>query len=169
MRAEEFPATIDRMSNGFETKPLDSVMERCHGHLVEGIASCFDGKHGPDGEIWPARMEVKKTHPLMHETGTLRAAATGGAGHIKEVYPRSVVTGVRKEEKGSLAGAAIHQYGGTIYPRNKPYLVFQLNGELVFAKKVTIPARPYIGATLEAIDACREDISEAFIRELFIQ
>lgn len=167
MKIEEFPARIDAMASGFENKPLDSVMEKCHSHLVEGIASCFDGKQGPDGEIWPARMEIKKTHPLMNESGALRAAATGGAGHIKEVYPRAVVTGVRKADTGSLAGAAIHQYGGTIYPRNKPFLVFQLNGELVFAKKVTIPARPYLGATLDAIDACREDISEAFLNGVF--
>ena len=170
MNATEFPATLDRMATAFESAAIDpSAMDECHKHLVQGIASMFDGKHGPDGDPWPARREVKKTHPLLNESGALRAAATGGAGHVKEIYPRDLVVGVSKQSTGSLAGAAIHQYGGTIEPRNKPFLVFQLNGELVFAKKVTIPARPYLGATLEAIDACRETISEAIKRDVFNQ
>lgn len=47
--------------------------------------------------------------------------------------------------------AAIHEFGGTIVPINGPYLVFQgKDGKTVFAKSVTIPARPYIRPTLDS-------------------
>lgn len=39
--------------------------------------------------------------------------------------------------------AAIHQLGGTIVPKNKPVLVFKSGGVTFFAKKVTIPPRPF--------------------------
>ena len=40
--------------------------------------------------------------------------------------------------------AAIQEFGGTITPKNGPFLVFMIDGELVFARQVTIPARPYM-------------------------
>ena len=42
--------------------------------------------------------------------------------------------------------AAIHQLGGTILPKGKA-LVFTIGGKKVFAKKVTIPARPFFPFT----------------------
>lgn len=42
--------------------------------------------------------------------------------------------------------AAIHQSGGVIRAKNKPYLVFKVpGGGLRRVKQVTIPARPYLG------------------------
>ena len=40
--------------------------------------------------------------------------------------------------------AKIQEKGGTITPKTKPYLAFQINGQWVFARSVTIPARPFI-------------------------
>jgi phage gpG-like protein len=37
--------------------------------------------------------------------------------------------------------AGVHEYGMTIYPKTKPFLAFQIDGEWKRAKKVTIPAR----------------------------
>lgn len=45
----------------------------------------------------------------------------------------------------NLRQARIHQFGGVIKPKTKKVLVFPgPDGELIFAKKVTIPARPYL-------------------------
>ena len=44
---------------------------------------------------------------------------------------------------------AIHQFGGTIEPKAYPALVFRIDGKLCFARKVTIPARPYLGVSAE--------------------
>jgi len=46
----------------------------------------------------------------------------------------------------NLSYAAIHQFGGKIEPKDASRLVFRgIDGNLVFAGSVTIPARPYIG------------------------
>lgn len=53
---------------------------------------------------------------------------------------------------------AVHQFGATIRPKGRA-LVFNLGGRKVFARSVTIPARPYLGfgaedrqAVLDALD-----------------
>jgi phage gpG-like protein len=45
--------------------------------------------------------------------------------------------------------AAIHQFGGTILPKKAKRLVFTLKGKTVFATRVTMPARPYLGVSAE--------------------
>lgn len=53
------------------------------------------------------------------------------------------------------AYARIHQLGGTVRPQKGKFLKFRgLDGEDVFAKEVTIPARPYLGIS----DDDREEI-----------
>ena len=60
-----------------------------------------------------------------------------------------VVEGSHAVRWGSgLIYAAIHQLGGTIVPKAAKALVFTgADGSLVFAQKVTIPARPYLGVS----------------------
>lgn len=44
----------------------------------------------------------------------------------------------------NLVYAAIQEYGGTITPKQARALFFEIDGEAVVAKSVTIPARPYM-------------------------
>ncbi len=44
--------------------------------------------------------------------------------------------------------AAIHEFGGTIVPRSKNYLKFQINGRWVMTKKVVMPKRPYLSRAI---------------------
>ena len=44
--------------------------------------------------------------------------------------------------------ARIHDYGGTIVPKTKPYLVFKIAGQWIRTKKVTIPKRPFLKPAL---------------------
>jgi len=39
----------------------------------------------------------------------------------------------------------VHQFGATIVPKDAKALCFMLGSRVVFAEKVTIPARPYLG------------------------
>lgn len=55
--------------------------------------------------------------------------------------------------------AAIHEFGGEIRPRRARVLRFKIDGEWVQARRVRIPARPYVRPTVD------EDGSEA-IREV---
>lgn len=45
--------------------------------------------------------------------------------------------------------AHVHQDGMTIVPKEAEALAFQLGGKFVNAKKVTIPARPFVGVSAE--------------------
>lgn len=49
-----------------------------------------------------------------------------------------------------LIYAAIQEYGGEIRPRRAAFLRFQIDGEWVMARRVRIPAQPYIRPTFEA-------------------
>jgi len=66
--------------------------------------------------------------------------------------------------------AAIHQLGGVIRPKNARALAFQVGGHLVFAQKVTIPARPYFpfleGRMIDSARRKIEAVGEAKIRSL---
>lgn len=62
--------------------------------------------------------------------------------------------------------ARIHEYGGVIRPTNGKFLVFKgKDGNMVFTKSVTIPARPYIRPALdehgdEALDLMGDTIGK---------
>lgn len=64
--------------------------------------------------------------------------------------------------------AAIHEFGGVIFPTNGPYLVFKgKDGNLVFTKSVTIPARPYIRPAIDTDgDKALEILGETLGREI---
>jgi HK97 gp10 family phage protein len=77
---------------------------------------------------------------------------------------------VKREGRSVLAGvfgvvyAKIHEFGGVIKARNKPFLAFQVDGgDWVFTKSVTIPARPYMRP---ACDEHQNEVKEAIIDAL---
>lgn len=55
------------------------------------------------------------------------------------------VRGNEVEAGSNLVYAGIHQNGGTIEPKSANALAFTVGGQFVMTKKVTMPARPYIG------------------------
>lgn len=79
-----------------------------------------------------ANTEGKAGQPLR-DTGRLQRSITAAADS------QGVTVGT------NLRQARIHQFGGVIRPKTAKSLVFPgPTGELIFAKKVTIPARPYL-------------------------
>lgn len=89
-------------------------------------------KTAPSGAAWPA-----------NRTGTSILVRDG---HLRDSI-HHVTQGDAAVRWGSgLIYAAIHQVGGTIRPVRARALVFQgADGGLIFARAVTIPARPYLG------------------------
>ncbi len=74
---------------------------------------------------------------------------------------------VEYEVGSNLVYAAIHEFGGIIRPRNvSGRLVFEIDGELVFAREVTIPARPYLRP---AFDQNQDEMLSAFTRVMEAQ
>lgn len=167
MDVQQFGALLEDYGTRLATGSLTATLEKCYDTIIEGERDIFAHQVGPDGEAWPARLETFETHPLMNETGTLLAAATGGPGHVKRIGARELITGVSKGTSGSLAGAAIHQFGGTIRAKTKEFLSFRLNGRWVKTKAVKIPARPYIGASPETRMKLFEVVSDGVMGEVF--
>ncbi len=108
------------------------------------------------------RIEVEKTAP----DGTAWPKTRDGRGALfvtGEHLARSIQSSIGAEaiEVGSgWIGARIHQLGGVITPVKAKALVFRAGGKTVFAKKVTIPARPYLGfsdANLAVLKGIAED------------
>lgn len=94
---------------------------------------------GPDGNRWKPSLRVQ-----LHGGKTLTKD-----GHLAgSITSRS---GSKVAEWGTnRIYAAIHQLGGVIKPKFATSLRFRLaSGAFVSAKKVTIPARPYLGVNDE--------------------
>lgn len=101
-----------------------------------------DEKTSPDGAAWAPN---KAGTSILVKSGHLLASI-----HY-EVGGNEVRVG------SGLVYAAIHQFGGTITPKNSSHLVFPgLDGGLVFAKSVTLPARPYLGLSGENLAELEE-------------
>jgi phage gpG-like protein len=72
-------------------------------------------------------------------------------------------SGIKARIGSPLKYAPVHEYGATITPKNAKMLVFEIGGQKVFAKKVTIPARPFLHPS---VDAKRQEVTETILRHL---
>ncbi len=109
------------------------------------------GGPAPDGSDWPARNPAYvNPAPMLNREGGLvdslasEAAADSAAWGSNLIYAR------------------IHQLGGTIVPKQADALRFMLGEEMVTAKSVTIPARPYLGWGADEVRMA-EDVLEAWL------
>ncbi len=64
-----------------------------------------------------------------------------------------------------LEYAAMQEFGGVVVPKNAPMLAFEVEGQVVFAKKVTIPAHPYLRPAFDeqrgaAVDVFRKSMGD---------
>lgn len=101
-----------------------------------------------DSKSKKSKSEIKKLgksytpHKILNDTGALRNSLSIGSApnSIQETTGDEVTLGT------NLPYAAIQNFGGTIIPKNGKVLAFPgMGGATMFAKKVTIPARPFIG------------------------
>ena len=84
---------------------------------------------------WPAKRDGSPSNLI--QSGTLRRSI-----RVTDIAASSVTVGTDR------VYGAIHQFGGTIKPKEgKRMLVFSSGGVKYFVKKVTIPARPFFPIT----------------------
>lgn len=96
-------------------------------------------KTSPDGAKWPL---TKEGRPALFVSGT----------HLARSIDHDASATSARWGTGWI-GARVHQFGATIVPKNAKALHFHLGGRAVFAKKVVVPARPYLGVSAaNAID-----------------
>jgi phage virion morphogenesis protein len=116
--------------------------------LVSSTIERFEDEKGPDGEDW------KKSRRAEDEGGQ----TLSDKGHLKgsinyEASPAAVVVGTSDKIKG-----AIHQFGGDIKPQAGKALKFKTSTGFATVKKVTMPARPYLGINEEDVEEAKETI-----------
>ena len=99
----------------------------------------FDDQKSPEGKTWQSLAQKTLDYYREHGKGGGRLLEQEGMLRSSieiQVDDWSVLVGA------TMAYAAIHQYGGEIRPKARPSLYVPGYGML---KKVTIPARPYLG------------------------
>jgi len=88
-------------------------------------------KAAPDGTAWPENAE-----------GTSVLRRTGA--HLLDSVASSSI-GATAEWGATWEYAHVHQFGAVIKPQTAKMLAFKIGGKSVRAKKVVIPARPFVG------------------------
>lgn len=106
------------------------------GRVIKArIQLCFKLGISPFGSPWAA-LKIRKGQPLR-DTGLLQRSITYKPDQT------GVTIGTNQ-----MPRAAVHQFGAVIKPKNAKHLVFPgPGGRMIFAKKVTIPARPFMPLT----------------------
>lgn len=129
--------------------------------LVQVTQDRFESATDPQGNAWTA------LNPLYAATkrgpGILRESAMRGglmSSITFETSSDAVQVGTNK------VYAAIHQFGGTIKPKDAPALIFRIGGKLVWARSVTIPARPFLGVGPDDEEMILDVVEGALARAL---
>jgi len=143
---EQFLARL----NPFESETLLEAMARLIRESTR--ERIIAGGPAPDGSAWKPNREGRK--PILHRSGALARSID------------YAVAGTRAIIGSGLAYSAIHQFGGTIVPKSASALVFQVGNRLFRVKKVTMPARPYIGLSGEDRSELVQTVV-AYLRRLF--
>lgn len=119
-------ALLDKVAS--DPQPIYATIGRV---LVNRIRLCFKLGIDPWNNPWAA-LKIRKGQPLR-DTGRLQRSITS-----------------RPDKEGVTVGtnvfyAPVHQFGATITPKKAKRLVFPgPGGKLIFAKKVVVPARPFL-------------------------
>lgn len=110
-----------------DARPLHAAI----GAVVQTLIRLgFRTSTSPYGARWKP-LRFRRGQPLV-DKGRLRSSITYRADET------GVTIGT------NLIQAKVHQFGATIEPRNAAFLHWQANGQKFWAKRVTIPARPFL-------------------------
>ncbi len=116
------------------------LLDQVGSYGVSSTQQRFLDERGPDGQPW------KKSRRARERGGqTLRDKGLLFSSLAHNTNPSSVEWGSNRIDAG------IHQLGGTIRPKTAKKLAFKGVNGMVFADKVTIPARPYLGINAEDV------------------
>lgn len=120
---------------------IQAALKNIGQALVRSTRQRFSQEVSPDGKPWeklnPEYAKGKRGGKILQEQG-MRGGLLGTI--VWQLKGGSAV-----EIGTNKVYAAVHQFGATIRPRSAQFLSFMLGGRRVFARKVTIPARPFLG------------------------
>jgi phage virion morphogenesis protein len=120
--------------------PAVGALKNIGEMLLKSTRARFDREEAPDGSKWkplnPAYAKEKQGGKILQGMG-MRGGLLGSI--VYQVEGTALRLGTNK------VYGAIHHFGGVIFPRSAESLVFRIGKQVIFAKKVTIPARPWLG------------------------
>ncbi|SDR15715.1 phage virion morphogenesis protein [Pseudovibrio sp. Tun.PSC04-5.I4] len=109
----------------------------------------------PDGSSWPA------LHPITLDNRRSKSGILRDSGELFRSIHKN--TSSDKAEVGTNLNHPkvwVNQYGATIRPRRMPFLLIPFGGGRISAKKVVIPARPYIGIGRGDMELVKETLDD---------
>jgi phage virion morphogenesis protein len=138
VRIGEARQVLARLRQG--VSDLEPLFQIWGGILENSTRDRFAEQHGPGGIPWPqSRRAIAQGGRTLVDTGGLVGSI------ISRASARGVEWGIMAKTP-SAKFAASHQFGVTITPKKGPYLIFRgADGHVIFARSVTIPARPFLG------------------------
>lgn len=151
--------TLSEIAN-IGRKP-EKILDAIGLEIEDNVSRRFQTNLDPNGSPWvPLNRQYaasRKPGPILVQTGALERSTTS------EVHGYTIIV------RNWQPYAAVHQFGATITPRindihdgdPKKALHFKYGAKSVFAKKVVIPARPYLGFGFEDRRAVEEQLHEA--------
>lgn len=107
-----------------------------------------DEKTAPDGTPWQAN---RHGGSILQDTGQHLLASVAWTANADTA-----------EWGAAWEFAHVHQYGAVIVPTEAKRLAFMAGGAMRFAKKVTIPARPFVGLSTDNIAEIIDVVSDHF-------
>jgi phage gpG-like protein len=105
-------------------------------------------KTAPSGEAWKAN---RAGTSILYASAALARSVDYSASADETIVGSGLVY------------AGIQHHGGTIVPKKAKRLVFRVGNRTVFARKVTIPPRPYLGLSAENAEDVVDQIAR-FLR-----
>ena len=127
---------------------MQPLMRNIGETLLNSTRERFKDEESPDGATWEPlsaitkKIKKKNQDKVLTQDGHLAGQLTYRAN------PNYVEIG------STRIYASVHQFGATIKPKNGAALVFGPEGGKIYARSVTIPARPFLGLSNQD----REDI-----------
>lgn len=131
------------------TRPLTEAISK---DLKVVIGERFRTSTASDGSQWAG---------ITHRTGQPLWVTGKLARSFKRSYNKD-----RAEIGTNDIRARIHNYGGVIKAKNKPYLHFKVGDNWVKVKQVKIKARPFIGFNQHMVSKYTQMISEYYKKEI---
>lgn len=123
-------AAIDRLLDKASDGGMKPVFEVVGRKIKAKVQLGFRSGVAPSGKRW-APLRFRNGQPLL-DTGRLRNAIVANA------------TGQYVDVGTNIKYAPVHQFGAVIKPKKAKRLVFPSQFGLVFAKQVSVPARPFL-------------------------
>ncbi len=145
---DDLTAGLARLKPIFEFEPVELMTTLGALGDSQTRRRITDEKTAPDGTPWAPNREGTS---ILLKTGQHLLASVAWTASDEMA-----------EWGASWEYAHVHQDGMTIVPKEAESLAFQMGGQTVFAKSVTIPARPFVGLSDENVREIVDVVTDHF-------